>query len=199
MSIQEFFLSLSILAVSIVLGEVTVLAHAFGVVELVGVLACPGLLGFADPMPADHASLVTSAAVAGDWHFLNVIIFLIIVALIAFFKRLIILTGVRLLRLLRMTLFRLRWQLRLLNLFGHGLMNLNLLYGIALKLRDLASTHSELENFLIYRDLLLIQQFQEILFLLFLEGEHDSAQIGCLRTGLLLDDRVSCLAHCLDV
>ena len=95
-------------------------------------------------MPADHASLVSSAAVAGDRHFLYVIIFLIIVALISFFKRLIILTGVRQLRLLRMTLFRLRRQLRLLDLFSHMLMNLNLLYGMAFKLPDLALTDSEL-------------------------------------------------------
>ena len=99
MSIQEFFLSLSILAVTIVLREVAVLTHTFGVVELVGVLACPSLLRLADPMPADHATLVSSAAVAGDLHFFTVIIFLIIVELVSFFKRLIILTGVRLLRL----------------------------------------------------------------------------------------------------
>ena len=74
-----------------------------------------------------------------------------------------------------MTLFRLRWQLRLLDLVAHGLVNLDLLHGTALELPQLALTHSELQNFLVYRHLLLVQQVQESIFLLFLEGEHDSA------------------------
>ena len=54
---QYFLLSLAFLALSVVLGKVAVLAHAFGVVELVGVLTCPRFLRLADLVLASNASL----------------------------------------------------------------------------------------------------------------------------------------------
>ena len=96
---QYFLLPLAFLALSVVLGEVAVLAHALGVVELVGVLACPCLLRLADPVPTELASFVSSA-ITSDLNFFNITILLNIVTLSAFFKTQIILTGVRLLRLL---------------------------------------------------------------------------------------------------
>ena len=55
--LQELFLPLAFLTVFVVLGEVAVLAHTFGVVELVGVLTCPRFLRLADLVLASNASL----------------------------------------------------------------------------------------------------------------------------------------------
>ena len=51
---QEFLLSLPLLAVSVVLGKIAILTHAYGVVKLVGMFTCPCLLRLANLVLADH-------------------------------------------------------------------------------------------------------------------------------------------------
>ena len=85
--LQLLLLPLALLAVTVVVGEVAVLAHAFRVVELVSVLARPSLLRFSDLVLADHAPFDTVGAC-----FTTLVLF--IATDTCFFKTLIILTCV---------------------------------------------------------------------------------------------------------
>ena len=58
----QLFLSLFFFALAIVFSQVTVLAKALRIVELVGVLTCPGFLRPAYPVIATHAHLLCIVA-----------------------------------------------------------------------------------------------------------------------------------------